>query len=249
VQTAIISDIHGNLSAFDAVLADLKAAGINRLICLGDVAATGPQPREVMERLRALNCPVVMGNADEWLLNPELSPTADEDTRRFEAIDQWCFSQLLPADLDFLRTFRPTIEIGLGGGSGLIAYHGSPRSNTEQIRATLPDEALETALAGSRTDVLAGGHTHVQMIRRYQQSLILNPGSIGLPYEQVGDDIRNPPWAEYAVIEAEAQHLSVTLKRVLYDVSPTIEAAKAGGMPHADWWIKGWGVSEQTIHR
>jgi putative phosphoesterase len=244
VRTAIISDIHGNLSAFDAVLTDLSAAGINRLICLGDVAATGPQPREVIERLRALNCPVVMGNADEWLLNPQPSATADEDTRRFEAIDQWCISQLRPEDLDFVRTFRPTIEIGLGGGSSLIAFHGSPRSNTEQILATLPDEALEIALAGSQADVLAGGHTHVQMSRRYQTSLIINPGSVGLPYEQTGSTIRNPHWAEYAVIEAEAQHLSVILKRVDYDVTPTIEVAQKSGMPHANWWIEGWGVPE-----
>jgi predicted phosphodiesterase len=244
LRTAIISDIHGNLNAFDAVLAELNAAGVNRLICLGDVAATGPQPLEVVERLRALNCPVVMGNADEWLLNPQPAATADEDTRRFEAIDEWCLSQLRPADLDFLHTFRPTIEIGLGGGCSLIAYHGSPRSNTEQILATLPDQALETALAGSHADVLAGGHTHVQMIRRFQTSLIINPGSVGLPYEQVGSTIRNPHWAEYAVIEAEADNLSITLRRVNYDVTPTIEAAKTGGMPHADWWIEGWGVSK-----
>src|SRR5262249_7521122 len=165
VRTAIISDIHGNLAAFEAVLADLRAAGVNRTVCLGDVAATGPQPREVIQRLQALDCPVVMGNTDEWLLNPQPDENADEDTRRFEDIDAWGIRQLQRSDLDFLRTFRPTIEFGVGGGSSLIAYHGSPRSNTEEITATMTNADLSAALAGFRGSIMAGGHTHAQMIR------------------------------------------------------------------------------------
>ncbi|MBZ0287097.1 MAG: metallophosphoesterase family protein, partial [Anaerolineae bacterium] len=157
--------------------------------------------------------------------------------------------QLQPADLEFLRTFRPTIEIGLGEGCSLIAYHGSPRSNTEQILATLSDVELEIALDDAHAAVMAGGHTHIQMIRRFEDMLIINPGSVGLPFEDVGDVLRRPPWAEYAVIDADANHLHVELRRVRYDVSPTLEAAQSSGMPHADEWVKHWDVSGQGIHR
>jgi predicted phosphodiesterase len=249
VRTAILSDIHGNLTALEAVLADLHTEGITRAVCLGDVAATGPQPRQVIKRLRALNCPVVMGNTDEWLLDPQPDENADEFVRTYETVDAWCAGQLQPADLDFLRSFRPTIEVGLGGGANLIGYHGSPRSNTEQILSLMPDDELTMALAGRRANVMAGGHTHIQMIRRFEDALDINPGSIGLPFEKVGEQVRNPPWAEYAVVDAEPGYLHVELRRVLYDVRTAIEAAKTSGMPHADWWTKDWDVSNQRIRR
>ena len=73
MRIGLIADIHGNLFALDAVLAALARIGMDELICLGDVAALGPQPREVIERLRALRCPVVMGNTDAWHLDPALA--------------------------------------------------------------------------------------------------------------------------------------------------------------------------------
>src|SRR5258708_31692588 len=93
MRVALISDIHGNCVALEAVLADIERAGVDQVVCLGDVAATGPQPHAVIERLRATGCPVVMGNADVWLLNPQLSETEDEATRQIEEIDLWCAAQ------------------------------------------------------------------------------------------------------------------------------------------------------------
>ena len=71
MRIAIIANIHANRVALDAVLADIEALRPEQIVCLGDVAATGPQPRQAVERLRALGCPVVMGNADAWLLDPQ----------------------------------------------------------------------------------------------------------------------------------------------------------------------------------
>jgi predicted phosphodiesterase len=243
VRTAILSDIHGNLAALEAVLADLGAAGVNRAVCLGDVAATGPQPHQVIQRLQALNAPTVMGNTDEWLLNPQPTPDADADTKRHEAIDAWCVTQLDSTDLEYLRTFCPTVEVGLGGGYSLLAYHGSPRSYNEQILPMLSEDELKDALSGFHASVMAGGHTHWQMMRHFEDMLVMNPGSIGLPYEKVGDAVRNPSWAEYAILDADTGYLRVELRRVSYDVRPTLEAAKASGMPHADWWTQDWDVS------
>src|SRR5918911_3132157 len=126
MRVAIIADIHGNRVALDAVLAELGGEHIDQLVCLGDVAATGPQPREALDRLRELGCPVVMGNADASLLDPTRPETADEVGRRIADISHWCAAQLSPADRERVRAFPPTLELPLGGGRTLLCFHGSP---------------------------------------------------------------------------------------------------------------------------
>src|SRR3954468_17686678 len=112
---ALIADIHGNLAALDAVLDALQAKRPDQIVCLGDVAATGPQPREVLRRLRELGCPLVMGNADaEVLHGAPPGPETDEESRRIADISRWCAAQLDDADQAFLTSFQPTVEISLG---------------------------------------------------------------------------------------------------------------------------------------
>jgi putative phosphoesterase len=229
MRIAIIADIHANRIALDAVLADIEALRPDQIVCLGDVAATGPQPRQVVERLRSLGCLVVMGNADAWLLDPQPGEASDEDTRRVEAIDSWCAAQLAPADLAYLRTFQPTIELRLAGDAVLLCYHGSPRSNTEIIQTTTPDAELAPMLGGRRAALLAGGHTHIQMLRRYRDMILLNPGSVG-----------NPPWAEYALVGWADGALNIELRRVPVDIDAIVQAARASTMPHAEWWAQDW---------
>lgn len=120
MRIAIISDIHGNAVALDTVLAELESEQPDRIICLGDVAATGPQPREAVERLRELGCPTVMGNADASLLDPQVGGSADPDTQKIEEIDLWCAKQLSATDLDYLRGLRPTVEASLPDGTDLL---------------------------------------------------------------------------------------------------------------------------------
>ena len=98
MRLAVISDIHGNLVALEAVLAAITARDIEIIICLGDVAATGPQPQQVIERLRAIGCPVVMGNTDAWLLEPKLEETTDPFAQRIQDIELWGAQQLSTAD-------------------------------------------------------------------------------------------------------------------------------------------------------
>jgi hypothetical protein len=156
-------------------------------------------------------------------------------------IDRWCDAHLSPRDVAFLRTFQPTITVPLAPDATLLCFHGSPRSNTEIIVATTPDSELDAMLAGTTAAVLAGGHTHEQMLRRHKGAIIMNPGSVGLPFERtVAGGARNPPWAEYALVEWQDGALTVMLRRVPYDVTPLIGAARRGGMPHAEWWVQGW---------
>jgi len=235
VRTALIGDIHGNSVSLQAVLADAGRRGADRIVCLGDVAATGPQPRETVEAIAALGCPVVQGNTDEWLLEPADEAVQDDDTRRILEIDLWVREQLRPQHFDALRDYRALVTL-----DGITCYHGSPRSNTEAVLPTTPDTELGRMLDGHTAAVLAGGHTHLAMMRRHGRSLVINPGSVGLPYEHVpGDGFRNPPWAEYAIVEGS----DVAFHRVPVDVGAVTEAALASGMPNAGWWVKDWAWS------
>jgi putative phosphoesterase len=242
MRLALISDIHGNLFALEAALTAIRENDVNDIICLGDVAAFGPQPRQVLARLREIDCPIIMGNTDEWLLNPKPHPVRDEDSHKFTAVEMWAAEQLTTADKAFIQTFQPTIQQQLNETVSLLCFHGSPRSNTEIIRATTAEERLAEALDGQSATIMAGGHTHTQLLRRYQQSYVINPGSIGLPYEYKTDSasVRTPPWAEYAIIELENNKLAISLHHVRYDVRPVIEVARQSGMPYANWWTQDW---------
>src|SRR5262249_23052146 len=160
--------------------------------------------------------------------------SGDEDMRRFEAIDHWCAAQLSPIDMAYLRTFQPTVELPLGAGATLLCCHGSPLSNTDIIRATTPDDELERMLGGRRATVLAGGHTHTQTLRRSRNLIVLTPGSVGLPFEHdpATGRTRNPPWAEYAIVDWADGKLSIELRRVPVDVAEIVRAARASDMPH-----------------
>src|SRR5260370_9626873 len=184
MRVALISDIHGNCVALEAVVAGSEGGGVGEVVCRGDVDATGPQPHAVIERLRATGCPVVMGNADVWLLNPQVSETEDEATRQIEEIDLWCAAQLSENDLAYIRAFQSTVGVSLDHSTKLLCFHGSPRSNTEVIEATTSEDVLAEMFSGYYALVMAGGHTHVQMLRRYGEAFVLDPGRIGAPFER-----------------------------------------------------------------
>jgi predicted phosphodiesterase len=245
---ALISDIHGNLVALEAVLASIQASRIGQIVCLGDVATSGPQPREVIEKLRKMDIPIAMGNMDAWMLDPKPHAYRDEDTRRITEIELWGAEQLAPSDISFLRTFPPRIEVPLSSDVNLLCVHASPRSDSDQILATTPDDELERMLAGCRATVVAGGHTHTQMLRRFRETTVINPGSVGLPIERssLTGEVRSPPWAEYAVVGLEDGKLRIEFRRVPFDVGALVQTARASGMPHAEWWISNWRFHSTT---
>ena len=245
-RIGIFSDMHGNAVAFETVLAALRVEGVERLVCLGDVAATGPQPREVVRRLRALNCPVVMGNTDDHVLTPPEPESDDEDAVRIREIDRWSAAQLASDERAFIASFAPTVTLPLADGGSLLCYHGSPRSYNDLVLPTTTTEDLDTLLGETPAlaTVFAGGHTHQQMLRRHRTALVLNPGSVGLPMDRVppGPGTRNPSWAEFAVLTCGDGDLRIELRRVRFDVAALLAAARQSGMPHAAWYASDWDI-------
>ena len=89
---------------------------------------------------------------------------------------------------------------------------------------------------------MAGGHTHTQLLRRYKEGFLINPGSVGLPFAffEGAEGALNPHWAEYALLESAEGEPSLNFRRVPYDVAPLVQAARENEMPHAETWLKGW---------
>lgn len=242
MKTAVISDIHGNLVALEVVLRSLEKEPCDQLVFLGDAAATGPEPHNVIARLKAKNPICVMGNTDEWLLNPVARENPDPEVKVVEDIDFWCAKQLTDSDKDFLRSFKHMTRVGIGGDATLLAYHGSPKSNREGIPPVGTPEELEALLLGQREKVMAGGHLHVQMLRRYRESILINPGSVGLPLERNAStgEVRVPPWCEHAVVTIEGGKLDVSLRRVPLDPEGVTRSILGSGMPHKEDFLKTW---------
>lgn len=245
MRVALLSDIHGNLVALDAVLADLEGERVDHTVCLGDVAAFGPQPREVLTRLRSLDMPTthfVTGNTDAWLLDPRPHPVRDEDSGRVNDVELWSAAQLTEDDLAFVRGFRQSVWLALMGSTSLLCVHGSPRAIAEPMWATTADADLEPMLIGVGASIVAAGHTHSPMLRRYRDMLLVNPGSVGLPYEQdrkTGTG-RRPPLAECAIVECTPSGCRIEFRRVPFPVDALLRVAQSCGMPHAAWWAASW---------
>lgn len=174
---ALVSDIHGSDDALAVVVAALEQLGIDRVVCLGDAVQGGDQPREVLDRLAQLRWPVVLGNADAFLLevprdSPEPLTQGQLDKR------EWTLAQLEPSHLDQIRSFVPTLDVELDDGLTLRAFHGSPHSFDDVLLPETPDGQVERLLGGSGVDILAGGHTHMQWTRYVDGALFVNPGSV-----------------------------------------------------------------------
>jgi putative phosphoesterase len=244
VRVGLIADIHGNVPALEAVLAELEREGLDRIVCLGDVAV-GPEPRASLERVRELGCPVVLGNWDAAYLGEAPRPVAaaaGDTTKIVNEIHAWWGEQLSADDRAYLSGFEPQLELAIDGVQALC-FHGSPRSYDDWIFSTTPDDELRPMFDDDRPQLLLGGHTHVQLVRRWGSSLIVNPGSVGLPFLSWWPErVRVAPWAEYGIVDADDGRLHVDLRRTTFDVAAFLRSSRSSGMPHADWWADCWDV-------
>lgn len=240
MRILIFSDMHGNAVGLDAMLADVQGEAFDQMVCLGDAIQGGPQPAAVVARLRNLGCPVVMGNADAWLLSGEESGgehIAEERKRKMAAVRLWSLAHLSAADCAFIRAFQPTVEIALDHGRKLLCYHGSPHSFDDVILPTTPDEEVRRFLAPAAMTIYTGGHTHIQFMRHVGRTFHFNPGSVGLAYrhdQEKDTNFRADSWVEYAVLTVVGERVALEFRRVPYDAAQLIAVYRASGRPFAD---------------
>ncbi|MFC7231919.1 metallophosphoesterase family protein [Saliphagus sp. GCM10025308] len=208
MQIGLCSDVHGNLVALEAVLADLP--DVDALVCAGDVVGYNPWPAECVDRLRDLEVPTVMGNHDRAV--------ARETTFRFNAMAaagvELARERLTNDQREWLAEL-PDERLAFDGQVKIV--HGHP---ADPDRYTYPRDFSPRLLEDE--SVLVLGHTHVQHVERYAEGIIVNPGSVGQPRD--GD-----PRAAYAILDLDA--LEVETRRVAYDVERVQQAVAEAGLP------------------
>jgi len=233
-RIALISDIHGNAIALSRVLASIANVGVDQIVCLGDVATLGVAPREVLDMLRDAHCPCIAGNHDDYVLSGALDDGHAPTPELRDAI-QWCRELMTPADMAFVSAFDAGLLLPLGAHHRLQLFHGSPTSNLVNLLPDTPGDALDSLLGEPSGVVLAGGHTHIQMLRQHRGVLLVNPGSVGAPFSEY--PISGPPrilaQAEYAIIEARGPDIHVSLQRLALDRRELFQAAITSQNPMA----------------
>ena len=219
MKIVVISDIHSNLDAFEAVIAKLPE--YDELFCLGDLVGYGPQPNEVVERLRQLRpSAVLMGNHDYAVVTGD---TEGFSSRAAEAV-KWTSKKIAHQHHEYLATLQPSARLEKGG-KRLGLFHGSPSNPlTEYILPGLTDSAARNLIARSGAEVVLLGHTHVPMAYSFGGNIIGNPGSVGQPRD--GD-----PRASFATLTISEGQLSFDIIRVEYDVDSVADKIVQTGLP------------------
>jgi putative phosphoesterase len=237
VRLALLSDQHANDVAFRAALADVERLGVDEIVCLGDVVQGGAEPAETLERLRGLGCATVLGNADAFLLEvPTDSP--EPVTEQQLEVREWTLSQLAESQLDQIRAFEPVVRREVEGVR-LLFCHGSPASYDDVLLPELGGDAL-APFRGHAAALVAGGHTHLQWTRRIDDTLYVNPGSVGLSYDRHAEPLALRALAEWALVTVENGTVAVEFRQAAYSPEDVRGAVAQSGRPHADEWAAQW---------
>lgn len=170
MRVAIIADIQGNAVALEHVLFHMHRLDIDEVVCLGDVAS-GPEPGVVLELLRLHRCHTVLGNIDAVILEPRSYTSLNKAEHKYAEMDAWCHAQLSKVDKAFMHSFEPTVSVELGGEVTLLCCYGSPLSFDDVIEATTLEDELAQYFRGIAAQLLAVGHMHNPMLRRYRDAI------------------------------------------------------------------------------
>jgi putative phosphoesterase len=231
LRIAIVTDIHGNRTAFEAVLRDLKQMSPDLVLHGGDLANSGSSPAEIIDQVRALGWPGVLGNTDEIHTRPEsleeFAASSKAPSSLWSAIREiaaWTHARLGEQRIEWLRSlprvlFQDTFAL----------VHASPASLWSSPSAESTDRDFQTAYEELDKAMVVYGHIHRGFMRRVPHSrlgqmLVVNSGSVSLSYD--GD-----PRASYVLIDDSVP----AIRRVEYDVEREIRALVDCGTPHSDW--------------
>lgn len=216
MRVAVVSDVHGNLPALEAVLAEIEREGVDLVVSGGDVGM-GPMPAECVDALLALDRVLwVRGNADREAV-PE----------RYEELARWVAERLGPERRQLLAGAPLTAAVDVEDLGPVLCFHGTPRSDEEILTKLSPEQRVAEALDGVEQRVVVHGHTHVQYDREVAGRRVVNVGSVGIPYE-------GRPGAFWALLGPD-----VELRRTDYDVGAAVAAIRATGYPAIDE-LAGW---------
>lgn len=219
MKIVVLSDIHSNLAALEAVASKLQQ--YDELYCLGDVVGYGPQPNEVIERLQQLRPTVVlMGNHDYAVITGDVDGFSSNAAKAVE----WTRRKLSEAGRTYLSKLKPSAKFERSGMT-LGLYHGSPRDPlSEYILPGIPEGLGRALVRLASARVVLLGHTHIPMLYGYDGNVLANPGSVGQPRD--GD-----PRASFGLLTLSPNEIKFDVQRVEYDVAAVAHSILRNGLP------------------
>jgi predicted phosphodiesterase len=219
LRVAVLSDIHGNLLALDAVMTDIESQAPDETWCGGDVAWGGPWAAECIARVRDAGWPTVRGNTDVWITGDPQTVEGDAARREVEQVAE--AHGLSKDDVAWLLS----LPVGHTGPGSILLVHGTPQSPFE---APMPDSpAAEFTPYLGEAAIVVYGHVHRAFVRRLSDgTIVCNPGSVGFP-----EDDRT---ASYLLIDLEGPEWVLRIRRVAFDRRGGLAQARAVGGPIAD---------------
>jgi putative phosphoesterase len=221
MKVAALYDVHGNLPALEAVMADQRFADADVIVSGGDLVA-GPLPAECLDRVEALGerARFLTGNGDREVV----APTGDEQWHR--DVGGWSAARLTADRVERVRSWPATVELDVAGLGAVLFCHATPASDLSILTRATPEEEADRELGDVAADVVVCGHTHVQYDRRVGRTRLVNAGSVGMPYEGSAD-------ARWALLGADGIELLATP----YDAVAALDALSRTGFPLVQQWL------------
>jgi len=208
IRLAVLSDIHSNLPALEAVLDDLKAFTIDRIIVAGDVVNWGPFAAPVVERLLDEDCAIIRGNNELYLTDWQTERMPD--TWRNFTLPPYTIAQLGTQLMNVIATWPDTLSVRFPGASAIRVVHGTPASPFEPMLPTTSDQDITAMLQNVAETTVLAAHSHLSLDRQVGRWHLLNPGSVGNPLD---GDLR----ASYLLLEGDEHGWCGVLRKVPFD--------------------------------
>lgn len=232
MKIAFISDIHGNAIALEAVLQDIENQGIDKIYVLGDICYRGPEPKRSLDLVRSLHTEVIKGNADEWVVRGVQEGEVPEKALELMNLErQWIVSQLEPSDINYLASLPEQLNFSIEN-VGISAFHATPTSLFDIVLPNADDQQIETSLMeANEAQIYVYAHIHKPYIRFLNGKIIMNIGSVGLPFDGLTK-------SSYGLIEIEDGHIKTSIRRVSYNLESVVALYHEVKYPNADMMSK-----------
>ena len=233
MKIAVISDIHGNLQALNAVLENINKENCSKIFCLGDLAMAGPQPSETIKKIQELqkttDFTLIQGNTDEMIANcdNQILHMLEENNPVMAHALESDVTTVSEEQKNYLRNLPVQKELEIEGLK-ILLVHGSPRKNNENIFDNLKIEEVEEMISGTDADIIFCGHTHVPCgYQTNTKQTVVNTGSVGRPFSL-------EPKSCYAILEISNKEFSIKHNLVEYDYQTAAKILEQRGFEGAD---------------
>ncbi len=221
IKYAVLSDIHGNAQALEAVLHEISKLQVDRIIIAGDLVGDGPEPNRVMELIKNIsNCYIIKGNKEEYILSLKNGQNKNWfDLKQFSSII-WTYNNISETNIEYFNQLKEELVVEIGNKKKIRVVHGAPNKKNGIVET---NAELEKEIIKIEEEVLVYGHTHNCNYLKYHNKIGINPGSVGLP-------LYKNSLAKYGIIEINEDNIFWEQKEVDYDKLEYVKKMKDSGL-------------------